>query len=161
MFNFFLRKFTQLKKLFKCFLVPFYKTSLLPTVAIEILLIIPFQYPDLNIYYRTLELGSFICLPISSILSALSFGRFYFILKLFKHLTKWTSTKAEYTWYLFIKNLILNKNRKKSFNAKKHFIISSKIKILLEIHKKLLILFLTLTNTNKIKLKKKTTTKKI
>ena len=80
------------------YIVPFYKTNLIYLCIGEIFLIIPFQYPNLNSYYRNLELGSFICFPFSSMLSALTFIRFYFLLKLFKHSTKWTSIRAEYVW---------------------------------------------------------------
>jgi len=41
-------------------------------------------------------MGDYICIPYSSFLSSLTFIRFYFILKLFKHMTKWTSTSSEH-----------------------------------------------------------------
>jgi hypothetical protein len=63
----------------------------------EILLIVPFQYPGLNGYLLIYELGDYLCIPYTTILSSLTFIRFYFLLKLFKHMTKWTSSKAEVT----------------------------------------------------------------
>jgi hypothetical protein len=48
------------------------------------------------------ELGDYICFPYSSILSSLSFIRFYFVLKLFKHLTRWTSSNAENTCIKYV-----------------------------------------------------------
>jgi hypothetical protein len=67
----------------------------------EILIILPFQYPRLNGYFLLFELGDYICIPYTSILNSLTFIRFYFVLKLFKHLTKWTSSRAEITCDLY------------------------------------------------------------
>ena len=41
-------------------------------------------------------MGNYICYPYSSMLSTMSFLRLFFLFKLFKHLTKWTSTKSEH-----------------------------------------------------------------
>ena len=68
----------------------------------ELLLIAFFQYPNVDSYALLYELGAYLCLPYSLLLSALTFIRFYFVLKLFKHLTKWTSTSAEYVCELSI-----------------------------------------------------------
>lgn len=63
----------------------------------ELFLISIFQYPSCNGYFILREMGSFLFIPISSILSAFTFLRFYFVLKIFKHVTHWTSTHSEYT----------------------------------------------------------------
>lgn len=52
-------------------------------------------YPYLNTFFILNDLDYAFVMPISSILSSFSFIRFYFMLKLIKHLTKWTSFKAE------------------------------------------------------------------
>lgn len=69
---------------------------MLKTLIIELLLICFFPYPSLNAYIIEHELGGYIILPLTSIFCAVSYIRFYFGLKLFKHMTKWTSTSAEY-----------------------------------------------------------------
>jgi potassium intermediate/small conductance calcium-activated channel subfamily N protein 2 len=53
------------------------------------------QYPNINSYITFESLGDIMCLPNSSILTAISVFRFCFIIKLFKHLTKWNSYLAE------------------------------------------------------------------
>jgi hypothetical protein len=63
----------------------------------ELILISIFQYPSFNKYLILHEMGSYLFIPISSILSAFTFLRFYFVLKIFKHVTHWTSTHSEYT----------------------------------------------------------------
>ncbi len=42
-----------------------------------------------------IDLGGFICYPYSTILASMTFLRFYFVFKLFKHGTKWTSVTSE------------------------------------------------------------------
>lgn len=74
----------------------FHHSPLISTTIYELLLITPFQYPGVNSYVIINELGGYLCLPFTSALSSLTFLRFYFVLKLFKHLTKWTSTSAEH-----------------------------------------------------------------
>lgn len=64
----------------------------------HVLLVLPIQYPNINYYLLYFELGIPLCIPITSILSALSFCRIYFILILFKHFTKWTNPLCEYLW---------------------------------------------------------------
>jgi len=72
------------------------KISNLIFLTIEFIIITPFPYPKMKKYLLYKEIGKFICYPISSILSALTFLRIFFCFKLFKHLTKYTSTVAEY-----------------------------------------------------------------
>ncbi len=65
-------------------------------LIIELLILTPFPYPKMKKYLLYKEIGKFICYPISSILSVMTFLRIFFCIKLFKHLTKYTSTIAEY-----------------------------------------------------------------
>jgi hypothetical protein len=68
-------------------------------------------YPGINSYVLYMELGTALIVPVTSILSVFSLLRVYFFLKIFKHLTKWTSSLAEYicdkyaanasTWFAF------------------------------------------------------------
>ena len=74
--------------------ISFFKTTDFIFLIIEILFLIPFPYPNLKNYLIYNERGTFVCFPYSSILSAFSFLRIFFFVKLFKHLTKWTSVLA-------------------------------------------------------------------
>ncbi len=65
-------------------------------LIIEFIIITPFPYPKMKKYLLYKEIGKYICYPISSILSVMTFLRLFFCIKLFKHLTKYTSTIAEY-----------------------------------------------------------------
>jgi hypothetical protein len=69
---------------------------MLKTLIYEVLLISFFQYPGVDSYILRYELGNYLALPVTSILCAATYLRFYFALKLFKHSTKWTEIKAEY-----------------------------------------------------------------
>ena len=75
--------------------VPFYQTEYLYILFFEIVIVIPIQYPKINDYMLYKEFGSPILIPFSSILAALSFVRVFFVLKLFKHLTRWTNSRSE------------------------------------------------------------------
>jgi len=76
--------------------VKFYKGEYFYVCLLEIFLILPIQYPGINSYVIFVQLGSTICLPFTSILSAISVFRFLFVYKIFKNLTIWNSEYAEW-----------------------------------------------------------------
>lgn len=76
--------------------VIFFKAVNFPYLLFEIVILIPFPYPGVTNYLLFTELGNYICYPVSSMLSALTFLRIFFVFKLFKHITKWTSTLSEH-----------------------------------------------------------------
>jgi hypothetical protein len=88
----------KLESNFYFILVTFFKTNYFYILIVELIMIMPFQYPGVDNYVIYDELGDTLCLPFSSCLAVLTFIRFYFLLKLFKHLTKWTSTSSEEVW---------------------------------------------------------------
>ena len=79
--------------------LPFYKVSLFYILVFELILLSLIQYPEMNGYIIFMELGHPILVPVSSLFATISLLRVYFILKLFKHSTKWTNSLSEYIWY--------------------------------------------------------------
>jgi hypothetical protein len=75
--------------------LPFYKGVYFILTCLEIALILPVQYPEINGYIVIIQLGSTLCLPYTSIFSAISVFRFVFIYKIFKNFTVWSSEYAE------------------------------------------------------------------
>lgn len=73
----------------------FYKGEYFLLSILEILLILPIQYPGINSYIIFVQLGSTICLPFTSILGSISIFRFIIIYKIFKNFTIWNSEYAE------------------------------------------------------------------
>ena len=57
-----------------------------------------FPFPGMKNAIIYVEMGNYICYPYSSIFTAISIFRFYFILKFFKHLTKYTNKESEEIW---------------------------------------------------------------
>lgn len=76
--------------------VMFFSTLNFPITIIQFIVLAPFPYPGITGYLLYMEMGNYICYPYSSMLSTMSFLRLFFLFKLFKHLTKWTSTKSEH-----------------------------------------------------------------
>ena len=74
----------KFSKYFSIILEIFFNTDLFIILILEILLIVIFPYPGLNSALIYIEMGYYICYPISSIFTAITILRFYFILKLFK-----------------------------------------------------------------------------
>jgi hypothetical protein len=58
-----------------------------------------FQYPNTKTYLLETELDNSLVIPYSTVLSTITFFRCYFLLKLLKHFTRWTSSEAEEVWY--------------------------------------------------------------
>ena len=73
----------------------FFSSSYFFVTLIETAILIPFPYPNIKSYLLYTEIGKNICYPYSSILSACTFFRVFFVVKLFKHLTKYTTTLSE------------------------------------------------------------------
>lgn len=63
--------------------------------VVEVFTAIIFPYPHLSQYFILTDLNYSVCIPFSSIFASFIFVRVYFMLKLLKHLTRWTSIKAE------------------------------------------------------------------
>ena len=76
--------------------IAFFKTLNFPITILQLIILTPFPYPGITGYLLYVEMGNYICYPYSSMLSAMTFFRLFFIFKLFKHLTKWTSTLSEH-----------------------------------------------------------------
>lgn len=64
--------------------IPFTKSKYLNFLIIEILIILPIQFPKINSYFLYRELGTYFILPLSTILSSLSLQRMLFSLKFVK-----------------------------------------------------------------------------
>jgi hypothetical protein len=62
---------------------------------LEMIMILPIQYPGISSYFVYSELGTTICITSNAILTSLSVFRFVFIYKTFKHFNLWNSTFAE------------------------------------------------------------------
>ena len=75
---------------------PFIKTIHFPDMLIHIIIILPFQYPIINGKIIYIEMDSYICFPISSILATVIFLRVFLLFKLFNHLTKFTNVLSEH-----------------------------------------------------------------
>ena len=73
----------------------FFSSSYFYMLLFEMIILIPFPYPNIKSYLLYTEIGKNICYPYSSILSAMTFLRLFYVIKLFKHLTKYTSTLSE------------------------------------------------------------------
>ncbi len=73
----------------------FIKSEYLGYAMLEILIILPIQYPGISSYFVYSELGAVICITSNAILTSLSVFRFIFIYKCFKHFNLWNSTFAE------------------------------------------------------------------
>lgn len=73
----------------------FHKGEFFWLAIAEIIVIVPVQYPDVNSYIIFTQLGSTMCLPVSSILAAISIFRFIFIYKFLRHFSMWNSEQAE------------------------------------------------------------------
>ena len=73
----------------------FFSSSYFYMLLFELIILIPFPYPNIISYLLYTEIGKNICYPYSSILSAMTFLRLFYVIKLFKHLTKYTSTFSE------------------------------------------------------------------
>ena len=73
----------------------FFSSSYFYMLFFEMTILIPFPYPKIKSYLLYTEIGKNICYPYSSILSAMTFLRLFYVIKLFKHLTKYTSTLSE------------------------------------------------------------------
>jgi hypothetical protein len=78
--------------------ISFLKTPYFWIMLFEIVLIIPIPYPGVNGYFFFRDMGIPLLIPYSSILTIFSLLRVYFILKLFKHLTRWNDSLSEYIW---------------------------------------------------------------
>jgi len=78
--------------------VSFLKTPYFWIMLFEIVLIVPIPYPGVNGYFLFKDMGTPLLIPYSSILTIFSLLRVYFILKLFKHLTRWNDSLSEYIW---------------------------------------------------------------
>lgn len=75
--------------------IPFFKSEYFPYALMEIFVVLPIQYPNVNSYIIFHQLGATICLPYTSVLASLSIFRFIYILKVFKHFSIWSSDHAE------------------------------------------------------------------
>ena len=62
----------------------------------EVLITLMLPYPGLNFYTITYQLIHVHIIPVSTYLVTLTFLRVFFIAKLFKHFTKYTSLQAEH-----------------------------------------------------------------
>lgn len=77
------------------YLVPFIKTQYCWLLTLETIIFGIFPYPSLTLYFIQFELGNTVILPASSCLCALCVFRLFFMFKIFKGLTKWSSTQVE------------------------------------------------------------------
>ena len=78
--------------------IAFIRTPHFKYLLLEIVLAAMIPYPGQNGYILYMELGNPLMIPYSSILCVFSLLRVYFLLKLFKHLTRWTNSLSEYVW---------------------------------------------------------------
>ena len=75
--------------------IPFYKSKYCLYLLIEVILLLFFQYPDLNSYSVLSQLDCVMILPISSLFSAFTVYRFLYILRILNAISIWDSIMSE------------------------------------------------------------------